>query len=391
MLPLSYEDAAPLLRSLGGPEAPAGFRGALNLTYRLGPTARGIKARLMVNNTFSRTPVWNVIAKIPGTLPAEQDQPVFLGNHRDAWVYGAADPNSGTAQLLEVAKGLGMLLKGGWRPRRSIVLASWSGEEYGLLGSTAWSEVNAKTALLRRAVAYLNVDTGVSGRTFRAQGTPSLGRVLAGVLGSVADPARPGHSLAEAWGDGDLFALGSGSDYVSGHHSNRGPTTDLQVGSSADPVLAARPVRRPSSTTSASRASTWHSGRARPTASITRTLTRSSGWIALAIRGSSSMSPWRRYGAWWHFGSRAPPPPTCCPRRSRSISRSPPCFRRSPYLTPNGRISHGVLCLGWQPRHTRLPGGVAGGCLAVAAPTPTHCRSCGKVHPATGCAPSPRY
>ena len=109
------------------------------------------------------------------------------------------------------------------------MLASWSGEEYGLLGSTAWSEVNAKTALLRRAVAYLNVDTGVSGRTFRAQGTPSLGRVLAGVLGSVADPARPGHSLAEAWGDGDLFALGSGSDYVSGHHSNRGPT-DLQIG-----------------------------------------------------------------------------------------------------------------------------------------------------------------
>ena len=228
VLPLSYEDAAPLLRSLGGPEAPAGFRGALNLTYRLGPTARGVKARLMVNNTFRRTPVWNVIAKIPGTLPADQDQPVFLGNHRDAWVYGAADPNSGTAQMLEVAKGLGVLLKGGWRPRRSIVLASWSGEEYGLLGSTAWSEVNAKTALLQRAVAYLNVDTGVSGRTFRAQGTPSLGRVLAGVLGAVADPARPGHSLAEAWGDGDLFALGSGSDYVSDHHSNPAPT-DLQI------------------------------------------------------------------------------------------------------------------------------------------------------------------
>ena len=217
VLPLSYEDAAPLLRSLGGAEAPPDFRGALNLTYRLGPSSDGVRARLMINNTFARTPVWNVIATIPGELPPEQDQPVLLGNHRDAWVYGAADPNSGTSQLLEVAKGLGALLAKGWRPRRTIVLCSWSGEEYGLLGSTAWSEVNADSALLRRAVAYLNVDTGVSGRHFRAQGTPSLGRVLAGVLGAVADPAQPagsGATLADAWDDGDLFALGSGSDYT---------------------------------------------------------------------------------------------------------------------------------------------------------------------------------
>jgi len=214
VLPLSYADAAPRLRSLGGPVAPDGFVGALNLTYRLGPSAGGLRARLVIHNTFDKAPVWNVVGTIPGTLPAEDDQPVLLGNHRDAWVYGAADPNSGTAQLLEVAKGLGQLLATGWRPRRSIMLLSWSGEEYGLLGSTAWSEVHAHTPTLSRALAYLNVDTGVSGRHFRAMGTPSLGRVLTAALGAVDDPGRPGHTLAEHWDDGDLYALGSGSDYT---------------------------------------------------------------------------------------------------------------------------------------------------------------------------------
>ena len=211
-LPLSYADAAPLLRAMGGPEAPPHFRGGLNLTYRLGPTSGGARARLAIHNTFRKGPVWNVIAKVAGTLPPSRDQPVVLGNHRcvrtcmgtvrahvhracarapctvrahvhrapcvraqpltrvarvlghhhrDAWVYGAADPNSGTAQLLEVAKGLGALLRSGWRPRRSIVLCSWSGEEYGLLGSTAWTETNAP--LLDRALAYLNV--GAQSRT----------------------------------------------------------------------------------------------------------------------------------------------------------------------------------------------------------------------------------
>ena len=147
-----------------------------------------MRARLRVDNSFQKSPVWNVLGSIPGSLPPSLDQPVILGNHRDAWVYGAADPNSGTAQLLEVAKGLGTLLAKGWRPRRTIVLCSWSGEEYGLLGSTAWSEVNADSALLKRAVAYLNVDTGVSGHTFGASGTPSLGALLASVLGLVDDP-----------------------------------------------------------------------------------------------------------------------------------------------------------------------------------------------------------
>jgi len=215
VLPLSYADAAPLLRSLGGPEAPAPFRGALNLTYRLGPSAGGVRARLAVRNRFEKGPVWNVIATLRGTLPEAEDQPILLGNHRDAWVYGAADPNSGTSQMLEVAKGLGALLKRGWRPRRSIVLCSWSGEEYGLLGSTAWWEKHADSPLLRRAAAYLNVDTGVSGTRFHASGTPSLGRVLAEALGAVPEPDGSGRSLAEAhWSEGQLMTLGSGSDYT---------------------------------------------------------------------------------------------------------------------------------------------------------------------------------
>jgi len=219
VLPLSYGDALPLLKTLGGEVAPPSFRGALNLTYRTGPSK--LRASLNVDNHFQKSPVWNVIATIPGSLSAEHDHPVILGNHRDAWVYGAADPNSGTAQLLEVAKGLGALLKTGWRPLRTLILCSWSGEEYGLLGSTAWGEIHgdsssgglSRTGFLSNALAYLNVDTGVSGAHFGASGTPSLGRVLAGVLGHVKDPSTQ-KPISETWDDGKLHALGSGSDYT---------------------------------------------------------------------------------------------------------------------------------------------------------------------------------
>ena len=220
VLPISWGDAVPILRALGGPAAPPAFHGALNLSstggYRLGPTPPTLHARMVVNNTFQKSAVWNVIARIPGTLPAEEDQPVILGNHRDAWVFGAADPNSGTAQLIEIAKGFGSLLASGWRPQRTILLTSWSGEEYGLLGSTAWGEVNGDgdddPYLLSRALAYLNVDVGVSGQVFGASATPSLGSALHGVLQDVTDPSS-GRPLSEQW-SGDLYALGSGSDYT---------------------------------------------------------------------------------------------------------------------------------------------------------------------------------
>mmetsp|Transcript_13115 Transcript_13115/g.29976 ORF Transcript_13115/g.29976 Transcript_13115/m.29976 type:complete len:722 (+) Transcript_13115:76-2241(+) len=210
VMPISYGDAVLFLDSLGGHEAPSSFRGGLNLTYRTGPTQNHNRVRLQVQNSFQSSPVWNVIGKIPGTLPANLDQPILLGNHRDAWVYGAADPNSGTATLLEVARGLGELLQKGWRPLRSIYLCSWSGEEYGLLGSTAWGEVNGGS--LKNALAYLNVDVGVSGPHLRTSGTPSLAQVLAGVMGIVHHPGS-GKPLSDHW-SGKLYSLGSGSDYT---------------------------------------------------------------------------------------------------------------------------------------------------------------------------------
>ena len=210
VMPISYGDALVFLESLGGPEVPHNFRGALNITYRTGPTRNQLKVSLQVENHFQTSPVWNVIGKIPGTLPADRDQPVVLGNHRDAWVYGAADPNSGTAQMLEVARGFGELLQKGWKPLRTIYLCSWSGEEYGLLGSTAWGEVQED--LLRQALAYINVDTGVSGKHFHAAGTASLVPLLSSVLGHVMHPESK-KPLSEHW-SGYLFSLGSGSDYT---------------------------------------------------------------------------------------------------------------------------------------------------------------------------------
>jgi len=119
--------------------------------------------------------VWNVICLVEGGV--EPDRYVVLGNHRDAWVYGAVDPNSGTAALLEIGRALGQMVRAGWRPRRSIVLASWDAEEACLGGSTEWGEEH-ELLLMQRAVAYLNVDSAVAGVGFWASATPSLDRVV---------------------------------------------------------------------------------------------------------------------------------------------------------------------------------------------------------------------
>lgn len=130
VLPVSYGDIEPILKDMEGPVVSSGLRGALNITYRYGPTKNAVDLR--VNNTFTTTPIWNVIAVIKGTQDSANDQPIVLGNHRDAWVFGAADPNSGSAVLLEVARGLGSLLTHtDWKPKRTIILCSWSAEEYG--------------------------------------------------------------------------------------------------------------------------------------------------------------------------------------------------------------------------------------------------------------------
>lgn len=191
--PISYEDASPILENLGGPVAPQAWQGALPLTYHVGPGAA--KVHLKLDMDFRIRPIWNVTARIPGT--SEPDSWVVLGNHRDAWTYGAVDPNSGTAPLLAVARGLGQLLKQGWKPQRTIILASWDAEEFGLIGSTEWVEEHAEI-LSRHAVAYLNMDSGVSGTHFGASAVPSLGRLIREVTRDVTDPGT-GRPLFSVW------------------------------------------------------------------------------------------------------------------------------------------------------------------------------------------------
>jgi N-acetylated-alpha-linked acidic dipeptidase len=141
--------------------------------------------------------IWNVIARIDGN--EEKDRWVVLGNHRDAWTFGAVDPNSGSAAMLEVARGFGQLLKEGWKPRRTIVLGSWDGEEYGLIGSTEWAEENA-TELKQKAVAYLNMDAAVSGSNFGASSVPSLWKLVRAATKDIRDP-KTGKSIYQQWQD----------------------------------------------------------------------------------------------------------------------------------------------------------------------------------------------
>jgi len=141
--------------------------------------------------------IWDVISRIDGD--EEKDRWVIMGNHRDAWVFGAVDPNSGTTAMLEAARGFGELLKQGWKPKRTIVLGSWDGEEYGLLGSTEWVEENA-AELKEKAVAYLNVDSAVSGANFGASSVPSMWKLIRVATRDVKDP-KSGQSVYQRWQD----------------------------------------------------------------------------------------------------------------------------------------------------------------------------------------------
>ncbi|HYX69460.1 MAG TPA: M28 family metallopeptidase, partial [Terriglobales bacterium] len=191
--PLSWGDAQPVLEALGGPESPREWQGALPFTYHLGPGP--VKVRLHLKQNYEYRTLWDVIGRIPGSDPDQRDQWVVAGNHRDAWVYGAVDPNSGTAAMLEAVRGLGELLKAGWRPRRTIVIGSWDGEEQGLIGSTEWAEQNFKE--LADAAAYFNVDVAVSGPNFGASAVPSLKQFVRDVTRVV--PSPQGGMLYEVW------------------------------------------------------------------------------------------------------------------------------------------------------------------------------------------------
>jgi N-acetylated-alpha-linked acidic dipeptidase len=189
--PLSYHDVWPLLESLGGPESPREWQGALPFTYHVGPGPVRIKMHL--KQDYALRTIWDVIGRVRGT--DSPDEWVVAGNHRDAWVYGAVDPNSGTAALLESVHGIGELLKSGWKPKRTIVFGSWDAEEQGLIGSTEWGEQHANE--LRSAAAYFNVDVAVSGPKFGASAVPSLKQFIREITKAV--PSPKGGTVYEAW------------------------------------------------------------------------------------------------------------------------------------------------------------------------------------------------
>ena len=220
-VPLSYRDAQPLLERLEGPVAPPAWQGALPITYRVG--AGPSIVHVVVQMDGKVRPIWVVEARIKGARHPEET--VVLGNHRDAWVYGAVDPSSGTATEMELARALGGLLKEGHRPSRTIVLASWDAEEWHLTGSTEWGEQLADS-LTRGAVAYLNVDGSTSGPDFGASAVASLNPLIVEAARDVADPEGRG-SLLTAWARAQQGVapltdslrlvenkLGSGSDYT---------------------------------------------------------------------------------------------------------------------------------------------------------------------------------
>ena len=219
-IPISYHDASPILQALAGPNVPKGWQGALPFSYHVGGT--GVSIHLVSDQDYKVRTIWDVIGKIKGR--EYPDNWVVVGNHRDAWVYGAVDPNSGTAAMLEAVHGFGALLKQGWKPKRTIVVASWDAEEEGLIGSTEWTEQHE--AALKHAVSYFNVDVAVSGSEFGAEAVPSLKQFIREVTEQV--PSPKGGTVYSQW---KLSALSEARDSNTGHvtHANA-PTDDVPVG-----------------------------------------------------------------------------------------------------------------------------------------------------------------
>lgn len=191
-LPLSWHDAKPLLENMRGPAGPESWQGGLPFQYHLG--GEGVQAHLKIEMENGTQPYYVVEGRIRGS--EAPDEWVVLGNHRDAWVFGGVDPSSGTASMMELTRALGELKKRGIRPRRTMVICSWDGEEVGLTGSTEWGEQFADE-LRSKAVAYINVDEATSGPNFHGQAVASLAPMLAETTQSLQDPS--GKSLYDAW------------------------------------------------------------------------------------------------------------------------------------------------------------------------------------------------
>jgi N-acetylated-alpha-linked acidic dipeptidase len=240
-MPLSYRDAGPVLENLGGPVAPREWQGALPFSYHVGGGGV-VKVHMRLKMDFAQRTIWDVVGKVTGSeLP---DEWVVTGSHRDAWVFGAVDPGSGTVAMLEAVHGIGGLLVQGWRPRRTIYFCSWDAEEEGLIGSTEWAEDHAKQ--LAHAVAYFNTDVAVSGPRFESSAVPSLKQFVREVTMEVASPKggsvyeewktaqtaarrHPGRESSDTASSGEVRVgdLGSGSDYTPFIQHLGVPATDV--------------------------------------------------------------------------------------------------------------------------------------------------------------------
>ncbi|KAK1266307.1 putative glutamate carboxypeptidase 2 [Acorus gramineus] len=233
-LPVSAVDGEAIMRAIGGPVAGDDWQGGDGgVVYRVGPGPGVLNLTYIGNQTLAT--IQNVFAVIKGV--EEPDRYVLLGNHRDAWTFGAVDPNSGTAALLEVARRFGKLQKIGWRPRRTIILCNWDAEEYGLIGSTEWVEEN-REMLKSKVVAYLNVDCAVSGPGFHASATPQLDDLLKQAAQQVQDPDNSSQTIYDSWIASKESSLigrlgGGGSDYAAFVQHVGVPSVDMFFGGAA--------------------------------------------------------------------------------------------------------------------------------------------------------------
>lgn len=244
-IPISYVDAIPILKSLNGHgpglkdfnkywSANTGLQ-YKGVKYNVGPSPEDLVLNLVNEQEYVTTPLWNTIGIINGTLP---DEVVVVGNHRDAWIAGgAADPNSGSAALNEAIRGFGIALSQGWKPLRTIVFASWDGEEYGLIGSTEWVEEYLPW-LSAATVAYINMDVGCAGPNFQAAASPLLNQAIYEITSLVQSPNQTvkGQTVADTW-NGHIATMGSGSDFTAFQDFAGIPSLDIGfTGGASDPV-----------------------------------------------------------------------------------------------------------------------------------------------------------